>query len=169
MKLKLLDFEVDKLTKSIENTSTGEVFDTEIVVLSNASQIKKEEWQFDWINEIKEQTKKVYKLTTINNSSIIQGLISLEDKKDHLFMHLIESAKFNKGKDKIYYGVPGNLVAFACKLSMENGYEGFVAFDAKTALIKYYEHTLGATHFRGQRMYIQTKAALRLIEQYFNK
>jgi len=26
---------------------------------------------------------------------------------------------------------------------------------------------LFATHFRGQRMYIETKAALRLISQYF--
>ena len=29
-----LDFEVDKLTNSIENLSTGEVFDTEIVRLT---------------------------------------------------------------------------------------------------------------------------------------
>jgi hypothetical protein len=30
-----LDFEIDKLTNSIENTQTGEVFDTEIVRLSH--------------------------------------------------------------------------------------------------------------------------------------
>jgi hypothetical protein len=30
-----LDFEIDKLTNSIENTSTGEVFDTEIVRLTS--------------------------------------------------------------------------------------------------------------------------------------
>ena len=29
-----LDFVIDKLTNSIENTSTGEVFDTEIVKLT---------------------------------------------------------------------------------------------------------------------------------------
>ncbi len=167
----MLDFEVDKLTRSIENTSTGEVFDTEIVLVSDSEtrQIKKDIWQFDWKAELKDKAKEVYKLFTLNNTDIIQGLISLEDKNDHLFMHLIESAKFNKGKNKIYYGVPGNLVAFACKLSMEKGYEGFVAFDAKSVLIKHYEQTLHATHFRGQRMYIETKAALRLIKQYFNK
>ena len=33
-KTKGLDFIVDKLTNSIENTSTGEVFDTEIVKLT---------------------------------------------------------------------------------------------------------------------------------------
>jgi hypothetical protein len=82
-------------------------------------------------------------------------------------MHLIESAKFNKGKDKVYYGVPGNLVAFACKLSVDMGYEGFLAFDAKTELIKHYQKSLGATHFRGLRMFIETHAALKLISQYF--
>ena len=98
---------------------------------------------------------------------IIQGLLCIEDKKDHIFLHLLESAKFNKGKQKVYLGVAGNLVAFACKISFEKGYEGFVAFDSKTALIKHYEQTLGATHFRGQRMFIETRAATQLVAKYF--
>ncbi len=97
----------------------------------------------------------------------IQGLISIQDKEDHIFMHLIESPKFNKGIDKVYFGVPGNLVAFACKVSFDKGYQGFLAFDAKTALIRHYQETLHATHFRGLRMFIETTAALRLISQYF--
>ena len=129
--------------------------------------IQKSEWQFDWITEIKDQTKEVYKLTTENNPTIIQGLMSIEDKQDHIFMHLIESSKFNKGKGKIYFGIPGNLVAFACKVSVGKGYQGFLAFDAKSALIKHYEETLHATHFRGLRMFIETNAALILISQYF--
>ena len=164
-----LDFEIDKLTNSIENTTTGEVFDTVVVQLTlrDLSRIPKSDWQFDWAKEIKDKTKDVYKLTTVNNPTIIQGLLSLEDKQDHIFMHLIESSKFNKGKDKVYLGVPGNLVAFACKISVDKGYQGFLAFDAKTALIKHYQETLHATHFRGRRMFIDTNAALRLISQYF--
>lgn len=168
-KLPGLDFEIDKLTNSIENASTGEVFDTEIVRFSknDSKQIKKADWQFNWQVELKDKTKEVYKLTTVNNPTIIQGLVSIEDKQDHVFMHLIESSKFNRGKEKVYLGVPGNLVAYACKVSVDKGYEGFLAFDAKTALIKYYEQTLHATHFRGQRMFIETSAALRLISKYF--
>jgi hypothetical protein len=164
-----LDFEIDKLTNSIENTSTGELFDTVVVrlTLKDLSLIRKSDWQFDWSKEIKDKTKEVYKLTTVNNPTIIQGLLSLEDKQDHIFMHLIESSKFNKGKSKVYLGVPGNLVAFACKVSVDKGYQGFLAFDAKTALIKHYQETLHATHFRGLRMFIETNAALRLISQYF--
>lgn len=164
-----LDFEIDKLTNSIENTSTGEVFDTEVVRLTvkEIAKIKTKDWQFDWSKEIKDKTKEVYKLTTTNNQTIIQGLLSIEDKQDHIFMHLIESSRFNKGKNKIYLGVPGNLVAYACKVSVDKGYQGFLAFDAKSALIKHYQESLYATHFRGLRMFIETNAALRLISKYF--
>jgi hypothetical protein len=164
-----LDFVIDKLTNSIENIATGEVFDTVIAKLTikEVNQIKKGDWQFDWKNEIKDQTKEVYKLTTVNNPGIIQGLLSIEDKQDHFFMHLIESAKFNKNKNKVYLGVPGNLVAYACKVSVDKGYQGFLAFDAKTALIKHYKESLYATHFRELRMFIETNAAMRLISQYF--
>ncbi|MFZ4771008.1 MAG: hypothetical protein ACOYLO_12575 [Ferruginibacter sp.] len=164
-----LDFIIDKLTNSIENTLTGEVFDTEIVRLTSndAKQIKKFDWQFDWLKELKDKTKEVYKLTTVNNPTIIQGLVSIEDKLDHVFMHLIESAKFNKGKTKVYFGVPGNLIAYVCKVSVDKGYEGFIVFDAKSALIKHYQESLHATHFRGLRMFIEPSAAIRLISQYF--
>jgi hypothetical protein len=164
-----LDFEIDKLTNSIENTSTGEVFDTVVVRLTSKDLrfIPKAEWQFDWSKELKDNTKEVYKLTTLNNPTIIQGLLSIEDKQDHIFMHLIESSEFNKGKGKVYLGVPGNLVAYACKVSFEKGYQGFLAFDAKSALIKHYQVTLHATYFRGLRMFIESNAAQRLISQYF--
>jgi hypothetical protein len=81
-------------------------------------------------------------------------------------LHLIVLI-FNKGIDKIYLGVPGNLIAYACKVSVRMGYQGFHPFDAKTALIKHYEESLHATHFRGLRMFIETKAALFLISKYF--
>lgn len=165
----VLNFIIDKLTNSIENTLTGEIFDTEIVQLIsiNSKEIKKTDWQFDWLKELKDNSKEVYKLTTVNNPTIIQGLVSIEDMQDHIFMHLIESSKFNKGKNKVYFGVPGNLVAFACKVSVDKGFEGFIAFDSKTSLIKHYQETLHATHFRGLRMFIEPNAAQRLISQYF--
>ena len=82
-------------------------------------------------------------------------------------MHLVESAPFNKGKTKVYSGVPGNLVAFACKLSFQRGHEGNVSFLSKSQLIEHYEKTLGAFHFGGRVMIIETKAALKLINKYF--
>lgn len=67
----------------------------------------------------------------------------------------------------MYSGVPGNLVAFACKLSFQRGHEGNVAFLSKTQLIEHYEKTLGAFHFGGRVMIIETQASLKLINQYF--
>jgi hypothetical protein len=133
-----LDFEIDKLTNSIENAVSGEVFDTLIIHVTEIKQVKKADWSFNWQTDIKDKTRSVFKLTTLNNQDIIHGLISLTDKGDHIFMDLIESAKFNKGKNKLYRGVAGNLVAFACKTSFEKGYDGVVSFVAKTQLIDHY-------------------------------
>ena len=124
-------------------------------------------WVFEWHSEIKSNSKSVFCLTTLNNQKIIQGLISITDKGDHIFMDLIESAKFNKGKSKLYKGVAGNLVAFACKTSIEKGYEGVVSFISKTQLIDHYTETLGAKLFSANRMYIDTKEAQILTTKYF--
>ena len=48
-----LDFEIDKLTHSIENTVSGESFPTEVLPLSKPDLIqisKKNGWQFNWKN-----------------------------------------------------------------------------------------------------------------------
>ena len=165
-----LDFLIDKLTNSIENVITGDSFQTEIsVVTSNELKLIniKNWWLFNWQNEFKEPAREIYKLTIPNNSKIIQGLISLEVRSDHVYMHLVESAPFNKGKTKMYSGVPGNLVAFACKLSFQRGHEGNVAFQSKSQLIDHYEKSLGAVHFGNRIMVINTQAALKLINRYF--
>ena len=165
-----LDFIVDKLTNSIENVVSGDSFPTEISIVTKAdlkNTTKKNGWVFNWLDEYKQPERDVYKLTIVNNPNIIQGLLSVQIKTDHVYMHLIESAPFNKGKSKIYVGVPGNLVAFVCKLSFQRGHEGNLAFISKTQLIKHYEDTLGATHFGGRLMIIETQAALRLIDKYF--
>ena len=167
-----LDFVIDKLTNSIENVITGDSFATEIKVLTRndlKSISKVNGWLFNWRDEIKEPAREVYKLNITGNPKIIQGLISLEVKSDHVYIHLIESAPFNKSKTKVYSGVPGNLVAFACKLSFQRGHEGNVAFLSKTQLVEHYEKSLGAFHFGGRIMIIETRAALKLINKYFQK
>ena len=88
-------------------------------------------------------------------------------EEDHVFVNLLESAPFNIGKGKIYEGVAGNLVAYACKISFQKGFEGYVAFTAKTKLIDHYEKALGAYHFKNQRMIIESQPARVLVEKYF--
>lgn len=165
-----LNFVVDKLTNSIENIVTGDSFPTEISVITRDDlklTTKKNGWVFNWLTEFKQPEREVYKLTIVNNPNVIQGLLSVQVKSDHVYMHLIESAPFNKGKTKMYAGVPGNLVAFACKLSFQRGHEGNLSFISKSQLIKHYEETLDAIHFGGRLMIIETQAALKLIDRYF--
>ena len=90
-----LDFVIDKLTNSIENVLTGDSFATDISILKSSdlkTVSKKNKWQFNWKEEFSIPERDIYKLTIVNNSTIIQGLISLEVKTDHIYMHFLLSA-----------------------------------------------------------------------------
>jgi len=165
-----LDFKIDKLTNSIQNTVSGDSFPTEVSRLTKADLkhiTKKNGWLFSWKTELDDNTREVYKLTISNNPNIIQGLISLTIEPDHIYMNLLESAPFNRGRNKLYEGVAGNLVAYACKVSFQNSFDGYLSFTAKTKLIGHYIKTLDAYHFGGHLMIINTIAANKLIDKYF--
>ena len=165
-----LDFEIDKITESIEDAQTGEVYKTLVLPITQADLKeagKKNGWLFDWKSEYSQPENKVFKLVAENEPHIIHGLVSLKKLEDHVFMNLIESAPFNRGKDKKYLGVPCNLTAYGCKLSDEYGFDGVIVFISKTALISHYEKTLGAVHIGGNRMCIYEEDAQKLIDNYF--
>lgn len=165
-----LGIEIDKLTNSIVNTISGDRFPTDVYPIAKTdlkTAAGKNGWLFSWATEFKLADRQVFKLTIRNNPEIIQGLLSISDYNDHYYLHLIESAPFNFGKNKLYEGVPGNLFAFTCKSSWDRGYQGFVSFTSKTRLIEHYEKTLGATHVGGHKMVIFPQEALKLIKKYF--
>jgi hypothetical protein len=62
-----LDFEIDKITESIENAETGESLDTLVLPVTKADfevVTKKSGWLFDWKQEFSEPEHRVYKLVT---------------------------------------------------------------------------------------------------------
>jgi hypothetical protein len=165
-----LDFEIDKITESIENAETGETLDTLVLPVTKADLEEvtiKNGWLFDWKQELSEPEKQVYKLVTEQEPQTIHGMVSLEKLKDHVLMHLIESAPYNIGKKKKYLGVCGNLTAYGCKLSKELGFNGVIAFEPKTALIPHYQKTLGAVLISERKMAIYEKDAQVLLDKYF--
>lgn len=81
-------------------------------------------------------------------------------------MNLIENASFNLGSSKLYHGVAGSLIAFACQLAFEHGFEGYVLFESKTRLISHYQQTVGAKVLYGNKLYIETREAKILINTY---
>lgn len=165
-----IDIEIDKLTNSIEEVATGKTIATHVGrVLPEDRLIRDKDWRFDWLSELKEPGREVYALTADPHPGIPQGLISIEDKGDHVFMQLLESARFNQGKGKLFLGVPPNLVAHACRISFKRGYGGVVAFVARTKLRQHYIDTLGAQVLRGDRLHIGTERATELVQRYFNQ
>ena len=165
-----LDFEVDKLTNSIENAISGHSFPTQLIRLSRSDLkyvTKKSGWLFNWKSELESMNCEVYKLIILSDPEVVHGLISLTFRSDHVEMNLLESAPFNRNNNRLFEGVAGNLVAFACSLSFQRGHEGNVAFVAKTKLISHYSETLGAIHIGSGRMIIKTNSAKYLVDKYF--
>ncbi|GBU29368.1 hypothetical protein R84B8_02932 [Treponema sp. R8-4-B8] len=165
-----LDFEIDKITESIENAETGETLNTLVlsVTKDDLKEItKKNGWLFDWKLEFSYPDRQVYKLITEKEPQVIHGLVSFEKDDGFMYMHLIENSPFNLGKGKKYLGVAGNLIAYVCKLSKEYGFDGVIAFKPKTALIPHYEKTLGAVLISKDRMAIFEKDAKVLLNKYF--
>ena len=154
-------FLIDKITNSIERVNDGKelpiavtpVLQTDLPLVT-----KKRGWKFNWKKEFNSQNLQLFKLLLLEDP-VIQGLISIENMDSFIEMHLIETATHNFGKGKKYYGVAGNLVAFACKCSFEMGYEGYVSFRSKTRLIQHYIDTLGAQITLKDRMAIPSNSA----------
>ena len=166
------DFVIDKITNSIEEIGTGQSFETDMVPIL-ADEIKnvhkKDGWFFNWKIEFKKPGHQVYKLI-LQGDKQIQGLISIEPNSEEFYieLHLIEISPHNYSKNKKFYGVAGNMVAFACKMSFDLGFDGFVAFTAKTSLVDHYIKRLGAqVIFSHNRMAIFTASAKNLVNSYY--
>jgi len=162
--------EIDVLTESVVEVSSGKVFKTHVskATIEFLNTIhKKDGWKFNWKKEAKEKNRIVFKLVLDINKSILLGMICLELKEDHVHIYLAEKSPDQFGRSKKYEGIGGNLFAFACKFSLENGLEGVVAFLAKTKLIDHYSVSLGAILLKNQKMFILKEQAEMLIKKYF--
>lgn len=126
------------------------------------------DWQenFDWSVYFGQRGTEVYKMV-IRGNDVMQGAIALERKEDHIWVHLIESVP-NERKEFDLIGE--HLLAFACKRSMELGFEGAIAFKSKKKqrLMLYYVNVIGASHFGGGLMVVPEPVAERLVMLYLS-
>ena len=79
------------------------------------------------------------------------------------------AAPFNVGHHGRYKGVGAHLFALACKLSFENGNEGYVQFTAKTNLVSHYIQMLNAKCIDRHTLYIESQDAATLVKRYFKE
>lgn len=165
-----LDIVIDHLTPCLIKIETGEVCETEVskVTANDVSLVQLEDWNFDWQSLYQKHNIQLLKLT-VEGSSIIEGLIAFEKMEGYVEIHLVESAPTNVGS-RIYSGVGAHLFAIACKKSIDYGFEGYVAFNAKTNLIEHYMKVLNAESINARgRMVIDEQAALQLTKVYFQE
>lgn len=136
-----VEIEIDALTISVVEVSTGKIYKTHVskASLEFLNTIhKKNGWKFNWKIEARLNNRNIFKLTLHSKISVLLGLICIETKEDHVHIHLVENSPENVGRAKVYQGIGGNLFAFACKESYEKGFDGVVSFYAKTQLIVHY-------------------------------
>src|SRR4051812_19645901 len=97
-------FFIDKITECIEDTATGKIYQTDMLLVDKADLkdvLKKNGWDFPWKSYLKIPGRLIYKLViTGDPQQVIQGLVSLEIKEDFIEMHHIENALHNYGNGK---------------------------------------------------------------------
>lgn len=164
---------IDLLTNCLIRQATGEECDTVYRLVSkqitkdDAKTLTKNGWQFDW-SLPHENDYEVYELLLADNEEV-QGMIALKHINSQLYTHIdiVEAAPHNIGSKGTFKGVGAHLFAIACKLSWDNGNEGYVQFSAKSNLIDHYIQTLNAQLIDAQNMFIDSYGAMKLIHKYF--
>lgn len=126
--------------------------------------ITKKRYFFDWK---KDQDFEVYKLCILNSNDIL-GLISLEKIPEEwrIQIRLLTVSAENKGKNKIYDKIAGNLIAHASKIAVEDyGNLACVSLTPKTEIVKHYieKYNLSLT---GRTLSIEVPEILHLINKY---
>ena len=166
-----IDILIDKLTPCLIERSTGNILQTVFSIVSEDDilGLKEKGWLFDWTDDALHKTN-IYKLM-IKDDSAIQGLISAEVVRGAVYVHLAESAPHNLPPNKKYAGVGGHLFAIAMKLSLSNGFGGYIFMDAKNQkLVDHYIETLGArrvsTRYHEHRLEVSEDHAQKIVEKY---
>jgi len=118
-------------------------------------------YQFDWTAKSSPKTMTVADI--VNGD--VAGLVEYERQAENLcnFLWLIELADAYKGS-----GVAGKLLAYVGRDSLAAGFEGFVVFEAKTALYNYFQDKYGAKPIGGRRLFFDEEATRQLIATYLD-
>lgn len=147
---------------------TGENIKAEILPLTKkeAKQLRRnEQFGFDWEKE----TDYIVFKTALSTSVQIVGLMSLIDHSAELRIeiHLLEVAKEHQGKEKRLANIAGCLIAYACRMAFDKGYQGFVSLIPKTSLINHYIKEYDFQQY-GRQLALEMESAEFLMLKYLN-
>ena len=150
----------------ITEISTLKEYTVEILPVEDIDykSLKKARYFFDWKEE-KEQ--EVYKLIRDGSEEIL-GVISVERIPTEWRIHirLLTVSRENKGKDKVYDKIAGNLIAYVSKLAVEEfGELACISLRPKTPIAQHYidKYNMNTT---GITLSLEVPEILDLINQY---
>lgn len=127
--------------------------------------LTKKRYSFNW-KTFKDSTK-VYKLKVEGEDDIlgVMGLVDVPGDK-RLEIKLLATSKENIGKNKIYEGIAGCLIAFACRSALAKyGVEACVSLIPKTELVSHYIQKYYMIN-AGWQLFLEGKKLINLIKEY---
>ena len=141
----MITFIIDTLTPCLIETSSGEIYETEVIQLKRKSFLskfnKRTGWYVNWSKF--EDDVEVYALV-LKGTVDVQGLIAIKYDECAKAVH-IEWACTAPWNNKIesgyqrYQGVGGHLFAIAAELSVKHGYDGYIFGEASNEkVLRYY-------------------------------
>jgi len=146
----MITFTIDTLTPCLKETSTGEIYETEVIRLKRKSFLakfnKRTGWYVNWSKF--EDDVEVYALV-LKGTVDVQGLVAVryDDDAESVYIVWACTAPWNNKYEKdtqLYQGVGGHLLAVAADLSFKQGYKGYIYADALNENI--YKHYVKNFH-----------------------
>ncbi len=151
---------------NIEEISTGKIYPIEILPVekSDYKSLTKARYFFNWKEEKDQQ---IYKLVIKGDNDIL-GLISFEIIREEWRIHirLLTVSEENKGKDKKFNRIAGNLLCYVAKIAvMEFAEMACISLKPKTAIYKHYVDTY-KMNITGTTLSLEVPEILNLIKEY---
>ena len=150
----------------IIDTETGQSHKVEIepVESGDFKTITKRRYFFDWKEE---NDQELYKLRIVDTSDIL-GLVSCERIPEEWRIHirLLTVSHENRGSDKKYENIAGNLITFISKIAIREHAElACVSLKPKGVIAQHYIDKYGM-NITGLTLSVEIKVILNLINTY---
>jgi hypothetical protein len=151
---------------NIVEVLTGTLCPIEVLPVTNTdfTSISKARYFFDWKEEKKEE---VYKLVLKGQKDIL-GLVSIERIPSEWRIHirLLTVSVENKGKEKQFDKITGNLIAYVAKIALANfGQMACVSLRPKSSITKHYM-TKYNINITGMTLSLEVPEIVNLINEY---
>ncbi len=150
----------------VTEVATGQRLEVKIRLVGSTdlSKYNQNRYFFDWSTECDFE---VYGLS-LSNSDDLLGFISIEYVPEEYRIHirLLTVSIENKGKNKVFDHIAGNLIAFVAKLALlKYGHFACVSLRPKSAIVKHYM-TKFKMRVTGMSMSLEIPELTDLINEY---